>query len=444
MNKVFYFLKSFIIIGSLVGFGIQTLNVSMQYFSYATTIRVRQTRSKIVIPLTVCFCVPYAQMIKGKGKRSDNRYTVAEIMTLTPPIDRVIESCRYRDTYGRIKTRGGKRCHEKYKLTKFYTRESVCYMIDEKEPRKIIKELVTHARTEAFVVSVFFLNKDFEDVTRIQAFAYDTGLPYLSRDYATETQLTPDTWNNVEISPSFSMVTNIPLPYENGCLPNEEWLNRQLECPEKCNVQGLECFDRVPYNFLMVKHYNHPPIDEEDMYNESFSRIVDSVMNKCDKKCLFRILYCSYSFTFTRNSKDLKQGNKSISMTLLTPYTADTFSEAVASMSFVEFFSFVTSCFGFWFGISFLSIDLKKWYQTIDTRYKAFRRTKSNRCDGMASGVEKAGMTIAMTRSPNPRRESFFMTAKRVQLPTPPSKGYDSLHPFFRQSVMPSAMYPFY
>lgn len=89
-----------------------------------------------------------------------------------------------------------------------------------------------------------------------------------------------------------------------------------------------------------------------------------SLYRVCEKKCTANnFLVCRYSFTFTRTTRDVHVNiwNKTgISVRLMTPFTADTQSHFVASMSFVEYFSFVTSCFGVWFGISFTSINFEK------------------------------------------------------------------------------------
>ena len=364
MEKTYLLLRAVIVIVACTGFLFQIIHVSTQYFAYLTTIRVQQIRSPEILPLTVCFCVPYADVLTDTRSNKQDPVTVAQILTMTPVFSEIISSCRYRNDV-RLINAGKSECYNQHTMTaKIYTQDAICYLIDPKSRKPLMKELIAHAVgvANAFIVSEFQLSQVFDNVTRMQALAYDGGLPYISRDYAPVVSMRSVNKHGTEmqISPSFSFITKLPVPYQNGCRPLARSLSKTYyACTEACLVAGLRNFSRVPFSTLIFHPYEKPHVSEQDLENESIASTISSLDKKCNKACNNNIASCKFSFTFTKVTA-IDRRERGISITLQTPFTADTFSEAIPAMTFVEFFSFIISCFGGWFGVSFLSIDLKK------------------------------------------------------------------------------------
>lgn len=118
-------LKVVVVTAACIGFGVQVVNVSRQYFAYATTIRVQQIRRPFIQPLNTFFCVPYDQVIWEKNQTARRRLTVTEILQLSPPNHRVIRSCRFRDKHARLRSQKGTACNEQHNHTKCYSGDNL-------------------------------------------------------------------------------------------------------------------------------------------------------------------------------------------------------------------------------------------------------------------------------------------------------------------------------
>lgn len=127
------------------------------------------------------------------------------------------------------------------------------------------------------------------------------------------------------------------------------------ECKRNCTVaKYLESVDRVPGYELLETPFKKLSLLHGERTNVTLGKIVGKIWKDCRAKCYFNP--CRENFTQT--STDVTMGtDMSISVKLLINQQADTSTSAQPTMTFVDYFTFVTSCFGTWFGLSFLSID---------------------------------------------------------------------------------------
>ncbi len=84
-TKIYYCWKSILIIVSLTGFSIQTINVSQTYFDYLTETNTRIENEKLLDPPALSICVRYADMIEpDKLKTVLNQSDLVLLSALMP------------------------------------------------------------------------------------------------------------------------------------------------------------------------------------------------------------------------------------------------------------------------------------------------------------------------------------------------------------------------
>ena len=90
--------------------------------------------------------------------------------------------------------------------------------------------------------------------------------------------------------------------------------------------------------------------------SDHLHRIARSVQEKCIKQCLGAFVYCQDDYSITYTTHSLQSSKDPLELVVRTSKLLTKVTRSVPDMSFIDYFSFVTSCFGTWFGVSFLSI----------------------------------------------------------------------------------------
>ena len=93
------------------------------------------------------------------------------------------------------------------------------------------------------------------------------------------------------------------------------------------------------------------PVTASDLQDEKRKNIIANVTRECHAKTMFTLCYNSYTRTQVVPSfKNLQ----SIGLELLTPTQPAVSMTAQPVVTFVNFFSFVSTCFGTWLSLAFL------------------------------------------------------------------------------------------
>ena len=85
---------------------------------------------------------------------------------------------------------------------------------------------------------------------------------------------------------------------------------------------------------------------------------INDLLVKTDADCKRRCVFFPCSIDFTRTALIVKTRGNKYSVALMTPNQPHTRLTSLPSMSFIDFFSLLSSCVGTWFGVSFLSLGL--------------------------------------------------------------------------------------
>lgn len=92
--------------------------------------------------------------------------------------------------------------------------------------------------------------------------------------------------------------------------------------------------------------------------HDSMNRTVKYLLQVGHRICYKRCIGTPCELTFTRSSASVsKISDVALALWSMTASNPDVRVTTVERISFIDFFTFVCSCFGTWFGVSFLSLD---------------------------------------------------------------------------------------
>lgn len=373
--------RRLILIASLIGFVTQVTQVSIQYFRYGTTSDVAFSRPAELVPHSVAICIRYADIIDNKRlfretgmslKRirslsdaiyNDDLLTVEQIFKFTPSAGQFIASCVYRDNEWSVTEANATACMKLFNVTKFFTLESMCYKVNRIQTPKYARSAITESKFLTYVVWRVRATTLFSNASYVTPISFTGDLPSVSREFTRpipyrNVNSDKSMLNSITLSPMDTSITRLPAPYDTKCIDLEE--NIPERCKKNCMISEFQReLDRVPGFELLDKPYKKFPLLYKEMQNDTIVDVIDKIWIDCRKACFF--VPCQQSFTQT--SADMAMGSgKSFSVSSLINQQADTSTSAQPSMTLVDYFTFVTSCFGTWFGISFMSIDPFKFF----------------------------------------------------------------------------------
>ena len=362
---------------------IQVTQVSVQYFSFTTTSGVA---FRMVLSLqrhAVSLCIRYMDILDtdrllqetgihvlpvnnlSDALREESRLTIRQIFEYTPPADHLIGACTFRPNPWTMKpSRNRTTCNQRFEVSKFFMQEFVCYRVREDVTVGLRVHHVTRAVFSRQRVYTILLNDTlFAKIRMAVPIVFSqTGvdlLPYASRDHAPTLPLLSSRdgkrrmvkrFDFAMLIPSDVAVNLLPSPYDTHCRPFTQFTPKRIQCL----IQGLHPMDRVPANEILKSPFPLKAVSTRDLKNRTLGPAIMSVYKACEK--MFDIRICDDEFTVTQPIVSLDQFAP-FGFALLTPTTPDLIITTQPTMLFVEYFCLICSCFGTWFGVSFLSID---------------------------------------------------------------------------------------
>ena len=380
-NSQKLFITRFIIVCSIMGFIAQVIQVSMQYFAYRTTTQVSFVTPRLVEPHPVAMCIRYGSLIDYKkllnetgirlesldafvdSSKDEGKLTIEQVFDYTPDANYLIAACTYRPNAWLLVNSAPKGCNERFVVKKFFTQEFICYDIQERVPKATFMESSTLSTFGKNSVYAIILNESFKEADFLTPIVFRGESPAESRDHAPLQgffRQEPEKDKKRQFATFYLTPTDVdyklmPKPYDTMCEDRDP--NEGDVCRLKCLLHALAPYERVPGYELLTEKYKLRPMSLADTQHPVNGPIMNHIYSHCYKGCKFRP--CQDGFTVTHVRQRLSS-SPSISYTLTTPIDPLVDLSAQPAMFFVEFFSFVCSCFGTWFGISFLSINSLK------------------------------------------------------------------------------------
>lgn len=374
-----------------IGFVTQVLQISLIYFSFRTT-----TKTTVVIPdelakHRVAFCVRYRDVLDYKrleaetniritdiagnssltakqilevSMEDESKLTLKQIFDYTPKGDEIIDSCMFRPDASDIRIEEGKQCREEFTVTRFTTRELICYNISEvsgstRENRIVIRRSVTQSTFFGHKVYEIVFSEALNNASNIQIISFHGENPVNSREFAAinnELFYDGEKRNNFFLfSPSDFYVTTLKPPFDTKCIDKAPKF--QLYCYHHCITNAFWKHSRAPmwdiFREEERQYHNLSPLSILDLRDPKMKYVMKRDGVFCKKKCYFTS--CQYDFTKTSTLLGIRS-NIALGIAYVTPNDPDTHISAEPRMIFIDFFTYVCSCFGTWFGLSFLSL----------------------------------------------------------------------------------------
>lgn len=163
-------------------------------------------------------------------------------------------------------------------------------------------------------------------------------------------------YNKLQVGYSKLTVGLLPPPYSTQCDEYPFHNGSRKICINECidkYVQGV--FGKVPFNVPRVIPCDMRPIGGNDISNLTFTRLLDALEKRCEDRCVR--MACMDTFYTTNLQKEEKDEFGGVSMHILAPKSAEISVMNKETLTLTDFFVYVTSCFGTWFGLSVLSFQ---------------------------------------------------------------------------------------
>lgn len=367
--------------GCLAGFIFQSMQVCEMYFEYQTRTSIEFTVPVNMSLPSLSICFRYVDVL---NRTNHERYglnphsprpgffadwnethvlTVGQIFELTRPEEDIIEYC-YRRSPDMLKfdRLTNKECNREVNTTKFYMQEYMCYMFSVKSVKNVALFDVAHS--VQFPLAAFgFVLKDVPNVLSMYVIVHTSdALPYFSRNFGKQVNrkfangiMEP---NNIFVNYRYHEVHRLPPPYDSMCtMERSQEVNT---CVRNCSIERTKGINRFPFSEMTtnkstdVKHVNI-----EDLKNNRTRNLVREINDICNSRCTR--LYCHlYYITTNLYSYSEQQFKDQLSFRVMIPDTASTNIQFLASWSLLDFFVYMCSSFGLWFGLSIASLNPMK------------------------------------------------------------------------------------
>lgn len=362
----------------------QIKSVTDAYFSYLMTTKVKIELPSELRPPALNICFRYSDVFnktrfleESDNYKEDKRVleeplgnfvTIEDIFKYTPENNKgLFARCIYRTggSYN-FHEEDGEKCHSFFNVTNFYMQEYICYRIilSLNFTLPYIYTVPAFALTYPnLLYSVSFFKETFGPTEYLKVILNDiTGYPFRSASFApvikrfNENETNDARYNY--FTASYFTVKNIllPAPFATNCVNyNEKGIFDKEDCIKQCLIQlCTDKLDRYPYSILEQNKANYKIIGEHDLeFNLTVKKLYYRFERKCNNLC--KSIDCNVGYTVTSVNKDPQV--RFMSFNVLIPQFPYYQVEYSPKTKFIEYFIYVFSCFGIWFGLSFLSLN---------------------------------------------------------------------------------------
>ena len=371
-------IKSGFFLLAVLGFCTQVIQVSILYFEYRTATQVKLDLRDFLTPHSYLICIRYGDILdrerlfKDTGRKvrqipdldegiaEESTLTIQEIFEYTPKPEDVIKACFYRSSDMTFAVRQLKSCNQLFNVTKSFTLEFVCYRFQlKREFEQMPMEAAVQSRYKQYTIFDLTLNDSFKTANYLIPIAFVGRLPYESRRFSESAlirSIPPSDsmeYNWINVFSSDFIKKKLEAPYDTGCIRREN--DDYHICKRDCLVSRFrKKFHKLPFTEFLEQPYNLKTISTAELEDPAIASQIRQVYQGCKRKCYFIPCYMIYTKTTFRT---ILFREFPLAFSAMTPTEADIVTEAKETMSFVEYFSFITGCFGTWFGLSFMSCE---------------------------------------------------------------------------------------
>lgn len=377
-----------IIFSCIAGFIIQIEQICIQYFAYLTVTKTTFSMPVILPTPSLVYCpryndvldrrnataygiLPYQPVSMEETVREYGKLTIREIFKLSPSTSEVMDHCIHRK--GKINQieviRDKKRCYDIFKVRKYFMQEFICYDFTSTKLKNYEPRL--YAYSPMFVSTIYRINIDhiFDNCSNMMFIVYiadsdvKNPLPLTSRFYGSELDL--PIHKLVEHRSFHFRVTyhiiNIKLleaPYDTNCVHQ----NGADACARNCLKAKFLQLQRVPNSEIIDDPVDLKPFNPAQLDDPLVEEQIVAFRNECKSQCSHPYCVNEYTQTYVEVT-DKKSGDVRSWIHVNIPQSHTVSIESIPQNDLYQFLIYISSCFGTWFGLSFMSLhpsNLKK------------------------------------------------------------------------------------
>lgn len=247
----------------------------------------------------------------------------------------------------------------------------MCYNISQIDPPKLRRQWITQSTYYRNTLWQLIFSKKLYSGNILYIISFSGSAPYTSRDYS---QGLPALFvdgvkrsNFILFTPSDVTVQKLAPPYDTACVDMS--VEQMSDCYFECIMSALSPYNRIP-TWEMIREdqdvdLNVRPLSHQDGQNMTFRNMVRHMQMKCGT-CKRVACRSSYSQTTSRAAKAT---NISLAISNTASTEPDANIQVIPTMHFIDFFTYICSCFGTWFGLSCMSlmslvnVVKRKWFR---------------------------------------------------------------------------------
>lgn len=386
-----------------IGFATQCSLIASDYFAYHTSTKVTiETKAMNRAP-TVTFCARYIDLmdserlfrekkIRIKTEKSVNetihdihykqsgKLTVKDLFEYTPPVSDAMKNCRTRDAhnYRTIGTQTLAQCFERFNISKFYMQSFMCYNF-RPVPSFGSFSITEIANSYNFEMAVYalYLPRTFASPRVVFMTLSPEDFPYVSRSYGAylRTKLNSDMRdfaNDFLVQNKISEVHLQPPPYDTMCVEEVDFEAKTQCLIRKMRERGMH---RVPNTEIIRFAYDLHHVLWNDETNKTTKGMIDACYADCES--VGKREKCRYSFAETEVSMaggpDFAD---QLRLRVMGPSGPNVLVLSHPQFKASEFFLYIFSSAGIWFGISILHFNPLLFVRWMWRRHETYNKNK--------------------------------------------------------------------
>jgi hypothetical protein len=387
----------------MTGFMMQVVTISESYFTY--DVRIVNEISfpfKLPIPgLSVCFRYgdifdydlfeekyPEANITYEQGLEDDfadlsNIVTIEDLFEMTPNDEELYVSCSMRKPASFfLEDWEGDNCSKIFQVSKFYILNYICYRFnftEEYDKRELSFEHIAFTLDVPGLIYEISLNETAfanADFLRIVIHASDF-YPSDSIGFAPTLRRIIDKttgkgkYNYFYIDFYGIDLKRLPSPYKTHCRKygDNEAMDNQRACHFQCLTNGTKTeYKKVMFNDIAMFPIPMGHMTEQLYKQNQTLEFMKNLDDRCSETC--KELSCYESLKIT-TPKKVPTEPKGLDFRVNSPKHMYYKTEYLPKLDFMDYFVYISSSFGIWFGISIFQINpFPLLIHTIDRQFK--------------------------------------------------------------------------
>lgn len=367
-------------LGCLIGFLIQTIGVCKMYFEYQTSSSIElRVDDKMNMP-SLSLCVRYYDILNRTNhekygihpnwsghigvEHDQSKLTIRQIFELTPTGNATIDKCHRRSKdMEAMDGLSRKDCLKELNITKYFMQENVCYAYTFTTLPTFSHTKVAHSLLWRLMIIEIQLTPFLDRNWAFVYFMVHFGTPLFSRNFGR-----PDIISKPiphDITYRYNEIHLLEPPYDTLCTKVEG--QDRDRCFRSCMIDGLgRKLNRFPYSEITSEPIDLQHVTPKELQMRDKRKIIARIDQDCREAC--KRPNCLAKFAYTTVYSLTTASFNFTSLSLLAPQSASTIIRTNPVYTFLDFFIYICSCFGIWFGLSILSFNPTTMWEVVRSR----------------------------------------------------------------------------